>query len=137
MATRLSQKRVIKRPARLDEAPTLTSEPVAKKKKVGKTKKKKAVEPAAAVPLPVKRASALRKAGPVKTPEEQEEAQSLLKERIGRARAVKVGVRLVRRCVWLREPAARERQLDQLLEPLAQLSDASPARARARRPSTP
>ena len=29
--------------------------------------------------------------------------------------------------VWLREPAARERQLDQLLELHAQLSDASPA----------
>ena len=39
--------------------------------------------------------------------------------------------------VWLRDPAARQRQLDQLLEPLAQLSDLSPARARARRPSTP
>ena len=37
--------------------------------------------------------------------------------------------------VWLRCPAARERQLDQPLEPLAQLSDASPGRARARRPS--
>ena len=37
--------------------------------------------------------------------------------------------------VWLRDPAARERQLDQPLEPLAQLSDASPGRARARRPS--
>eukprot|EP00964_Phaeocystis_antarctica_P022655 scaffold12605_cov53-Phaeocystis_antarctica.AAC.1 len=32
--------------------------------------------------------------------------------------------------VWLRDPAAQERQLDQPLEPLAQLSDASPARAR-------
>ena len=79
MATRHGPKRVIKRPARLDEAPTTAPEPAAAKKKVGKPKTKQVVESVAADPLPAKRASALRKARPVKTPEEQEEAQGRLK----------------------------------------------------------
>ena len=48
MATRHGPKRVIKRPARLDEAPTTAPEPAAKKKKVGKPKTRQVVESVAA-----------------------------------------------------------------------------------------